>query len=96
MFSPALRPRAGRFSAPFNTKQTMSFSYNYDLNLDISIRYFIKLFESITLNFVTIWLHWYGSSKTFVDQGEWSIYLVPNKMSKINLLILVDLYQTQF
>jgi hypothetical protein len=27
--------------------------------------------------------------KTYVDQGEWSIYLVPNKICKINLLILV-------
>jgi hypothetical protein len=54
MFFSVLHPRAGRFSAPFNTKQTMSFSYNHDLNPDIFFRYFFKLFESITLNFVTI------------------------------------------
>jgi hypothetical protein len=38
---------------------------------------------------VTIWLHWYGSWKTLVDQGEWSNYLVPNKICKIIMLILV-------
>jgi hypothetical protein len=67
----------------------MSFSYNHDLILVIFLTYFFKFFESITLNFVTIWLHWYGSSKPFVNQGEWSIYLVLNKICKINLLILV-------
>jgi hypothetical protein len=79
----------GYVFSPFNTKQKMSFLYNNDLNSVIFHTYFFKLFESITLNFVTIWLHWYGSSKTLVDQGKWLIYLVPDKICKINLLILV-------
>jgi hypothetical protein len=54
MFFSVLRPRAGRSSAPFYTKQTMSFSYNHDLNPDIFLAYFFKLFESVTLYFVTI------------------------------------------
>jgi hypothetical protein len=32
----------------------------------------------------------YGSWKTFDDQGKWSIYIDPNKICKINLLILVS------
>jgi hypothetical protein len=56
MFFFVLCPRAGRFSAPFNTKQTMQFSYKHDLNLDIFLTYFFKLFEIITLNFVTMLL----------------------------------------
>jgi hypothetical protein len=84
-----LRPRAGRILASLNTKQTMLFSYNHDLNLDIFLRYFFQIVWSKTLNFVIIWLHWYGSSKTYFDQGEWSMYLVPDKLCKFNFLILV-------
>jgi hypothetical protein len=54
MFFSVLRPRAVRFSAPFNRKQTMSYSYHHYLNPDIFLTYFFKLFESITLYFVTI------------------------------------------
>jgi hypothetical protein len=88
MFFSVLCPRAGRFSAPLDTKQTMSFSYNHGLNLDIFLTYFFKLFETITLNFLTVWLHSYGSSKTFVDQGEWSIYLVHDKICEINFFTI--------
>jgi hypothetical protein len=40
MFFSVLRPHAGRFSAPFNTRKTMSFSHNHDLNGDIFLTYF--------------------------------------------------------
>jgi hypothetical protein len=40
MLVSVLRPRAGRFSAPFNTKQTMSFLYNQYLNPKIFRTYF--------------------------------------------------------
>jgi hypothetical protein len=61
----------GRFSAPFITKQTLSFSYNHDLNPYIF--FFQIVWKYNFINFVAIWLHWYDSSETFVDQGEWSI-----------------------
>jgi hypothetical protein len=54
MFFFVLRPRAGRFSTPFSAKQTISYSHNHDLNLDIVLTYFFKLFESMTLNFAAI------------------------------------------
>jgi hypothetical protein len=65
----------------------------------IWIRTFFKLFENVTLYFVTIWLYWYCSSEIFVDQGEWSIYLFPNKIMP-NWSSVIDkwhfYYQAQF
>jgi hypothetical protein len=43
MFFSVLCPRACRFSEPFNTKQTMSFSYHYNLIADIFLTYFFQI-----------------------------------------------------
>jgi hypothetical protein len=43
MLFSVLLPRAGRFSAPFYTKQTMSFSLDQDLNLDFFIEFFFQI-----------------------------------------------------
>jgi hypothetical protein len=42
MFFSFLRLRACRFSQPFSTKQTMSFSYNHNLIADIFLTYFFS------------------------------------------------------
>jgi hypothetical protein len=43
MFFSVLRPREGKFSVPFNTKQSMSFLYSHDLNPNIFLTHFFQV-----------------------------------------------------
>jgi hypothetical protein len=58
------------------------------------------LFENITLNFVTIWLHWYGSSKTVAllikVSGQFISSLIRYAKSILLILVLYHCYVTIF
>jgi hypothetical protein len=87
MFFSVLRPRAGRLTQNKQCHFRITTIWIWTFSLHIC---FFQLFQIITLNFVTVLLHWYCSSKTSIDQCEWSIHLVPNKiLCKIYLLILI-------
>jgi hypothetical protein len=83
MFFSLLRPRAGRFLAPFNTKQchfriTMIWIGHFPyIFFQIVWKYSFKLCDNM------IALIWFIKNICW-SRCQWSIYLVPNKICKIN------------